>query len=231
MVKIYCLTLPEEDSFKQDLEVLKKLLPVAVFEAASKFRFIQGVQRKMLGDALMRIAVWQNFGVNPGDLKIAFGNAGKPFFQSHPTIHFNISHSGRWVVVAVSGSRVGVDVERVKKVNLGIAERFYSEREKARLFALPAADQTEYFFDLWTLKESFLKAIGTGLTKSLKSFTIEISDDRILLLDNTEKTDLLMKQLKIESGYKLAVCSDRELIDEKLHIVQVQELIAILQGI
>jgi 4'-phosphopantetheinyl transferase len=231
MVEIYCLTLPEQEVFNQYLPTFRNILPATVFDVAYKFGFIQGVQRKILGDALMRMAVWQNFGVNPDDLNIALGKSGKPFLQSHPTIHFNISHSGHWVVVAVSGSRVGIDVERVKKVNLGIAERFFSEREKDKLFALPAAMQTDYFFDLWTLKESFLKAIGTGLTKSLKSFTVEISDDRILLLDNTEKTGLLMKQLKIESGYKMAVCSDRELVDEKLHNFQIPELIAILQGI
>lgn len=231
MVKIYCLKLPQEEIFNGYLESLRALLPGDVFEAASRFRFIEGIQRKILGDALMRMAIWQNYGVEPGKLKIAVATAGKPYLQSHPDIHFNISHSGHWVVVAVSEAEVGIDVERIKKVNLGIAERFYSEKEKQQLFSLPPATQTEFFFDLWTLKESFLKAIGTGLTKSLKSFTIQIEAHRVLLHETTEKTGLLLKQFNIEPGYKLAVCSKSGLIDENLSILEVSEVVAILQGI
>ncbi len=223
--------MPDVTIFDEYKEALSALLPVYVFEQASKYRFFQGVQRKILGDALMRMAVWMNFGVEPKQLIIALGSAGKPYLISHPDIHFNISHSGQWVVVAVADCEIGIDVERIKKVNLRIAERFFSESEKQQLFGLPENLQTDFFFDLWTLKESFLKAIGTGLTKPLKSFTVVVQHDQALIMEKVEKSTLFLKQLNIEAGYKLAVCSCGDKIADNLIIVDVWELIAELRGI
>jgi len=230
MVRIYGIELPDENTFDSYKEALKTFLPAEVLAMALKFRFIEGVQRKMLGQALLRMAVIINYGIRSDKLTIAYGNAQKPYLLSHPHIHFNISHSGRWVVVAVSEREVGIDVERVKKVNLGIAERFFSEMEKHQLFSLPEAAQMDYFFDLWTLKESFLKAIGTGLTKPLKSFTVVKNHNGFSLSENDEMETIALKQIEISENYKLAVCSCGDSVDETLCIVELPQIIDFLKG-
>jgi 4'-phosphopantetheinyl transferase len=231
MVRIYALKLPTEGLFYKHYEALKMLLPGDIFQIASKFRFIQGVQRKILGDALMRVAVGLNYGIKPDEIRISVGTAGKPYLLSHPNIFYNISHSGEWVVVALSDFEVGIDVEKVKKVNISIAERFFSEDEKKQLFSLPENSRIEHFFDLWTLKESFLKAIGTGLTKPLNCFSVRKIQDRFIVLNYENETSFFLKQLHLREGYKMAVCAWGDIIDDHLNIVDFRGIVKMLQNI
>jgi 4'-phosphopantetheinyl transferase len=204
------------------------LLPPEVCQAASRFKFQAGQQRKVLGELLLRALLYQDYQINPGEIQLSYTQKNKPYLRSHPGIHFNISHSGAWVVIAFSTAKVGIDVEKIKRVNLNIARRFFSEDEKKQLFSFDAQEQTNYFFDLWTLKESYLKAVGTGLTKPLKSFTIikESNDFRILGSESTE--GVVMKQLKIERNYRLSVCSLGDSIHEQFSVLYLNDLLHLI---
>ena len=74
---------------------------------------ISGVGRKLLGFALKK-----RFGITGFPLEIGLGEYGKPYLAAHPGIEFNISHSGLYVVVAVSDVPVGIDVEEVQDRDL-----------------------------------------------------------------------------------------------------------------
>ncbi len=112
---------------------------------------------------------------------------GKPYFKNHPDFHFNISHSEDIIAVAISSAPVGVDIEKLREVNLKIAERRFTEKEKA--FVKTNGD----FFYVWTRKEAFLKKTGQGLRQSLSSFCV--------LEDNNIKT------FKADD-YIVSVCGD-----------------------
>ena len=86
-------------------------------------------------------------------------------------IDFNLSHSGDRVMCVISDRRVGCDVEEITKSD-GIANRFFTENE-AKL----ATDNPQMFTRIWTLKESFIKTTGEGLSRPLKSFEICFKDD------------------------------------------------------
>ncbi len=89
-------------------------------------------------------------------------------------LHFNISHSDKLVVLAVTvGQELGVDVEYLLRPGkaVEIAGRFFSPIEVQQLLALPAEKQSDRFFDLWTLKEAYIKACGMGLSIPLEQFT------------------------------------------------------------
>lgn len=92
---------------------------------------------------------------------------GKPYAGG--TAFFNISHSGSFAAIAVSDCEVGVDIERIRNVNLGIAEKFSGgERE----YIQSAENPQKAFFEIWTAKEAYLKKCGTGLTVPLDSFSV-----------------------------------------------------------
>ena len=86
-------------------------------------------------------------------------------------IDFNLSHSGDKVMCVISDRRVGCDVEEIVE-NSGVARRFFAETE-----AELAADNPEMFTRIWTLKESFIKTTGEGLSRPLNSFEICFGDD------------------------------------------------------
>ncbi len=108
---------------------------------------------------------------------------GKPFLADHQEIHFSLSHTGSWVTCAVSHDPVGVDVE-MPRCTYHIGQRFFQPQE------LEGLDQLEHFQcrdqlnRLWTGKESFVKALGGGLTIPLNSFTVKLHEDHAELIQD-----------------------------------------------
>lgn len=96
--------------------------------------------------------------------------------QSEPPVHFNISHSSGFYVCAVARSyEVGVDTEKLirKTEYLDVAESVFSQQENAKLKSLESASRREFFFQIWTLKESYIKARGMGLSLPLEKFSFD----------------------------------------------------------
>ena len=113
-----------------------------------------------------------------GEPEIAYGPHGKPYCADLPDVHFNISHSGDYAVCAVASAPVGCDIERIVPYRLRVAERCFAPEELAALNVLPdEAARTELFFRFWTLKESFLKCVGCGITEPLSSVSFDLSGD------------------------------------------------------
>jgi 4'-phosphopantetheinyl transferase len=83
-------------------------------------------------------------------------------------LHFNLAHTDGMVAMAVCRhASVGVDVEKIGRAPLAVVERYFSSVEAAQLRALPIDAQSRRFVQLWTLKEAYLKAVGTGLAGGL----------------------------------------------------------------
>ena len=100
-----------------------------------------------------------------------------------PPIRFNLSHTKGLIACAVALDRdIGVDTEDMRRraVSLGIADRFFSETEARDLQQLSEEKRRDRFYDYWTLKESYIKARGKGLSISLGQFTFHLSDDEPL---------------------------------------------------
>lgn len=123
---------------------------------------------------------------------------GKLYLTDYPDIHVNLSHSGEYAVCAVSHSEVGVDIQ-------------FCDTEKRIMYRYLAEDEAEYirnsadkhsaFYEIWTKKESFLKACGKGITVPLKSFSV-ISDTV-----SYEGTEYKFREYTMrDKNYKLFVC-------------------------
>ena len=133
------------------------------------------------------------------DMKYTFNTYGKPYFANAEDLHFSISHSGEYAMVVLSDKEIGCDIQQIKDINLSIADRFFTAEERKYVKC------TEDFFRIWTLKESFIKAIGKGLALPLNSFSIKgLDSDKSYCEYNRELYEF--KEFDKMTGYCIAVC-------------------------
>ena len=157
-------------------------------EAKEQGLMVRGYLRAILSQQVPQ-QISNQVNLRPDEWRFEYGKKGKPrlsdeqFLQTG--LHFNLSHSGDWLVVGICEQRgigarpleLGVDIERCRdSTNIhSILSHYFSEPEKAALLALPQELQRARFFDLWALKESYIKAKGLGLALSLKSFAFDFA--------------------------------------------------------
>jgi len=115
-------------------------------------------------------------------------HAGKPLLigDSADRASFSLSHTRGMVACAVtSGAEVGIDVECIDRDVDGdeIAARFFAPVEAAQLMDVRGDARRDRFFDLWTLKEALVKALGRGMAVSLRSLVFTVSADGDIRLD------------------------------------------------
>jgi 4'-phosphopantetheinyl transferase len=132
------------------------------------------------------------------------------------SLSFNLTHTHDLVVLAVTRHRaVGVDTENMSRgALLDVADRFFAPSECAHLRALPPDAQATRFFELWTLKESYIKARGMGLSIPLDRFGFDLRHEgRVSLHLDDSLQDLSarweLRQLWPTEQHPLAVCVER----------------------
>ena len=130
-----------------------------------------------------------------------YNKQGKPLSN---TTQFNISHSGKFVVLSVSSAPVGVDIEVMQRNRNEIAKRFFANDEYRQIEE--SENQDETFTKIWTLKEAFLKCIGTGIGEYMRNFAIFLGEEITVSQKITDKS-YYFKEYPVE-GYKLSVCSE-----------------------
>jgi 4'-phosphopantetheinyl transferase len=128
---------------------------------------------------------------------------GKPYLKNYPDIHFNLSHSEKYVACAVSDSPVGVDIEYIHDIDMNIAKYYFYGTEYE--YILNNNNKKKAFFELWVLKESYMKMTGLGFRLALDEFFIELNDEiKLIHNGNTCKLGLW----DVGGGeYMLGVCS------------------------
>ena len=132
----------------------------------------------------------------------------KPYIiADEKIIHFNLSHSGEYVICAISNSEVGCDIEKIETANFKTAKRFFSKNEYEIIMQEENLEKRNgLFYRFWTLKESFIKAAGIGLSLPLNKFQI-ILQNEISIIQNFNKDNYYFTEYNEISGYKCAVCS------------------------
>ncbi|MDC8758418.1 4'-phosphopantetheinyl transferase family protein [Janthinobacterium fluminis] len=152
----------------------------------TKFMFEKDRRRYLLTRALVRYVLSRYVPLQPAEWRFAATSHGRPFIVNrHPGVQgltFNISHSDQVVVLGVTrDSALGIDVEDLQRnVPLDIAESFFSAAEVRQLQSTAPALQARRFLDFWTLKESYIKARGKGLSLPLEQFGFELRGERQL---------------------------------------------------
>lgn len=127
---------------------------------------------------------------------------GKPYLCGvTPALYFNISHSGDYVVAAFSDAETGIDIEKKTACRMEVARRFFHPEETARLEAAGEEERRQLFFDYWTIKESFLKYTGSGLTAPLSGFRVSLSRKEISIRQGDSDLPVYVQGCAIDPDY------------------------------
>ena len=170
------------------------LLTDAERERASRFVFDRDRRRFTVARAGLRRLLSARLGVRPESVELVYGAHGKPALAPNHAasdVRFNVSHTDDVAVYAFSsGHEIGVDVECVRALGDAedIAARFFSRCENEAYLALDQDDRPQGFFNCWTRKEAFVKALGDGLAFPLDRFDVSLAPGepaRILGVDGT----------------------------------------------
>lgn len=167
-----------------------------------------GGRRSTLGAwTLVDHGLQQLYDLRQKNVTIAYGAHGKPYVKDRPDIHFNLSHSGDYVLAAFGPVELGCDIQMIGEAhrNDRIAARFFTEAEQKAL-----AEGMD-FYRIWARKESYIKCTGEGMACDLRSF--DVVDDS----GQMQETDVLSEVPDIHglktyfaeydlSGYEMAVC-------------------------
>ena len=159
-----------------------------------------------LGVELLLKKACEDFGIRYEDEVIVENKYSKPSF-SGSNIQFNLSHSGERVMCIMSEHEVGCDVEQTDKANIAIAKRFFSEEEVKQIQAFSNVEaQAECFCRIWTLKESFIKCFGRGLSVPLNEFSILTDLKPAGLIQSIDDFKYSLGEYDARDGYRYSWC-------------------------
>ncbi len=169
---------PQSISDPELLKTYAKLLTSEELIRQQRYKFAKHRHDALITRAFVRTTLANYLNCDPKAIQFDKGEKDKPYITSpHTNLQFNVSHTEGLIICGITKQTpIGVDVEFVdrKTALLDIADRYFSPAETNDLFALPEKFQRSAFFDYWTLKESFIKAVGLGLSIPLDKFSFHI---------------------------------------------------------
>ncbi len=123
-----------------------------------------------------------------------FSDEGKPFLKDYPDIHFSLSHCREAASCVVERKAVGIDIESLSSFSPDLLDVCMNEEERHEIIASDNPALT--FMGYWTMKESFLKLTGRGLSDDMKNVLSQVSHHRFETYEN------------LQAGYVYTVCSE-----------------------
>lgn len=203
------------------LAELARVLSAEERVQVERIRFAEPRDQRLITRALARYVLSHYLpAVEPAAWRFDRTELGKPSIAADMppetrALHFNLAHTQGLVIMAVSRlAHLGVDVERITdQVPMDVARRYFTAREMAAMEALPEADRARRFQRLWTLKEAYLKAVGSGIQGGLDSMTFDC-DAQFLRFEHESDPDAARWQfheMTLDGTWLLALaCLDRE---------------------
>ena len=187
---------------------LKKAYGLVSKNRQDKIDFYRFDKDKKLSCGAYLLLIKLLFEENITEIEFETQKYGKTYISSHENIYFNLSHSGKIVLCAISDMEVGVDVEYIdREIDLNIAKHFFYNGEYESI--MNCKNSSEEFFKYWVLKESYMKYTGLGMNLKLDSFEIIIEDKIRLKNDNK---NLKFNLFDIED-YKIGIASHYDVSD------------------
>jgi 4'-phosphopantetheinyl transferase len=173
-------------SLEQPAEYREKLFLLLSFDERTRverFYFEKDRNRYIIGRGLLRILLGGYLGLNPSTIQFTYGAYGKPALAEEVhgrALEFNVSHSNDMAVYIFTWDQpVGIDIEYIHSMKDmdDFALRFFTPDECALIRSLPMAQKQKTFFKLWTCKEAYLKAYGSGLTVPLNQVEVSFATE------------------------------------------------------
>jgi 4'-phosphopantetheinyl transferase len=206
-------------SLDQPADMIAKFAPFLShdeYQRAERFHRPSDRRRFIAGRGILRKIISAYLALAPDEAQFTYNEYGKPFIltdQNRGELSFNLSHSNGMALYAVTRRRrVGVDVEYMRDdfATLEVAERFFSKHEFEALKAVASDQRTKAFFNCWSRKESYIKAIGMGVSYPLDGFTVSMASNVAPALlkvdaDAAEAARWKMYELDVAEGYAAAL--------------------------
>lgn len=194
VVEVHVRRLPDPDTLVDN--------PLSWDERTVASRFLSITRRReyIAARTVLREILGRYLGLLPKDVPLVVPpgrESQKPYVAAEPPFSFNMSHSGERVAIAVwrqgRGFEVGVDLEKRRPLEdiESTAPLYFTERERRLIFS--ADDRAAEFLRLWTLKEAYVKALGTGLVGKVNELSI------------LERPDAWLDQRWLDADYLLAL--------------------------
>lgn len=182
-------------NFDENYTSLNKFVSAERQRKIERYRFEKDKIRSLFAELLIREAVFEEAGIPFKDISFRYGEHGKPYILNLENYDFSVSHSGHYVAFVSGKCSVGIDIESEKRAKLNIAKRFFTASEFE--YVEKNFNKELAFTKIWTLKEAYIKMLGTGLSKSLSSFDV---------LDGS--TGCFFSTYHLEDGFTVSVCSE-----------------------
>ena len=157
---------------------------------AARFRFDRDRNRFVARRGQLRELLGNDLGIAPGALRLAEDGYGKPVLLDDPELNFNLSHSnGHALIATARGSAIGCDIEwrNPELACPKVARRLFAPAEYEALIALPPEQWVAGFYNCWTRKEAYVKALGLGLSYPLDAFTVSVAPGEPARFTSEEK--------------------------------------------
>lgn len=207
MLRVFCTRVPE----LSDERVLRSMLPLLTkvrTEKIDKYRRTEDKLRSAVSELLLRYGY--HLVKNSPDVpfpEITLGKYGKPRFVGYDELEFNLTHAGNYVACILADCEVGIDIEIFsKKMDLNISKHYFTNAEH-RFITEDGMSSQRRFFYIWTLKESYIKKIGTGLYKSLNSFSVEQQGGTYKVFEGGVQQKLFMRLWDCYEDMSMSICT------------------------
>ena len=180
-------------------------------EKIYRLRFDLDRIRSMISELVARKYIAEATGSLFESVEFLKSTYGKPYAELDESISFNWSHSGDWIFFAMDKEPVGVDVEVIRQLNeIALSKSFFDPEEVAQLEAMNAKERTKHFFTLWSLKESYIKWKGTGLSTELDSFRFIYNQEQQLIFSSNHQDSCFFQTIQLDPKHFAAVCTSKE---------------------
>jgi len=219
-----------ELSSPDDARSLQSLLSVDEVERANRFRFPEHRRRFTIARGCLRQLLAAYLNVAAKDLRFAYSAEGKPQLapQFPRKLSFNVSHSEDLGVFSFATDRkIGVDIEvfRYDVDTEGIPLRFFSEFEQRALAGLHGQEKIQGFFNCWTRKEAYVKAVGQGLSLPLRDFDVSLLPGEPARIVATRPDPKIASQWSIEPFYLNEQCAAAVVVEGRIAALQVRQFV------
>lgn len=219
------------------LNQLMKLLDPEKQKRINKIRNVDKAFQVLMADLLIRYILITQFNVLMNQIKFCKNEFNKPYLP--PTFnfvaHFNISHSCNRVICGVDEFPIGVDIEYIKETDfLNNVSMYFSKEEYQDLLKINKEQRILYYYDLLTIKESYLKRIGKGFSVKLNSFSVKfdknINEFYIKdFLSNIIKENFIKQLNFLNPNYRISVCCSHE-FEPKVTLLSAEDIINFFKG-
>jgi 4'-phosphopantetheinyl transferase len=172
----------------------------------NRYYFEKDRKYSLFAELILKYALLKEYNLKDKSIKFEYNPYGKPFLKDYPHIHFNLSHSGDWVVCALSKTEVGIDIEKIDILPMQVAKSILTERELDYL-SLGAEDPKELFYKYWTLKESYVKAVGEGIHIPFQTFEFLFDNEIHFYSDSIPMNQYGFLSYKIDQMHRISICT------------------------